>query len=90
MSSAEFEQYWMISCEDYLQDVAGMSWLDAVDFLAEVVSEHSREVDSNGFPVDYSPLAEAMYSACSEVSGVFCPDGLPSPSEFLSELNPYG
>ena len=91
MSNAEFAVYWTI-CEDYLQNLSsnlGMEFLEAVDFLAEVVSEHSREVDSNGFPEDYSPVADAMYEACVEVSGVFCPNGLSSPSEFMSELNPY-
>lgn len=89
MTYAELQQYWMISCEAYLQEEAGMSWDEAVDFLGGIYSDHSSEIDNTDPFSDYSPIAEAMYEACCQVSGVFCPDNLSNPYSFLSELNPY-
>ena len=89
MTYAELQQYWMVKCECYLQDEAGMSWDEAVDFLGDIYSDHSPAIDNTDPFSDYSPIAEAMYEACCKVSGVFCPDNLSNPYEFLSELNPY-
>ena len=96
MTYAELQLYWMVKCECYLQEEAGMSWDEAVDFLAEVVYAHSNghaDSDERTFvwhPArDYSPIAEALYEACCEASGVFCPDNLSNPYEYLIELHQY-